>query len=284
MDDAEQAWFEREHELLEERLETARVYQFAAPDSNYTDDFLGLTDKLVDRRDFFIKDHRYRNGELELDIETDPDHIQAPDSISDLFCDECDSFRMSLGVIGDKHICSGCWEDGDWGQQNQLTDFAHQGEDDVSTYALVGCGAAKNEGTHPAKDLYSSTYFKKKREFAEELTDEWYILSAKYGVIDPEREIEDYDMTIEDVPVDGWLKRVNAYLENEVDFTEDDEVYVLLGKRYLEAENKDGESLRTILDGYDVDMNYPFDRTSGIGEQNQYLNDSVEAGEPVALD
>jgi hypothetical protein len=282
-DPALEDWLPREHELIEKKLETARVYQFASPDGDYLDDFFDLMDSVAEERQFFVKDWHHRNGDLELDIETDPDDVKHPDSLDEMFCDECDEFQFSLGVIGDKHICPGCWEDGNWQGQDQLTGYEPV---ERTTYALVGCGSAKKDGTHPAKDLYDSTYFEKKRDFAEKLADEWYIISAKYGVIDPEREIEDYDVSIEDVQVDGWLKRVDAYLQNEIDFQPEDEVYVLLGKKYLEAEDQDGESLRDRLDSYDVQVNYPFDQTSGIGEQNQWLNKCVEKGRigsPTAL-
>ncbi|MFU1780203.1 DUF6884 domain-containing protein [Haloarcula japonica] len=268
-------WYPREDELIDDKLETARAYQRAVPDGDYLEDFFELMESVAEERQFFVKDWHHRNGDLDLDIETDPDDVKHPDSIDEMFCDECDEFQFSLGVIGDKHICHGCWEDGDWENQGQL--IGYDGID-RTTYALVGCGASKKDGTHPAKELYDSTYFEKKRDFAEQLADEWFIISAKYGVLDPDREIADYDVSIDDVPVDGWIKRVDAYLRNEVDFQPEDEVYVLLGKKYLEAEDDNGESLRDRLDSYDVQVRYPFDETSGIGEQNQWLNKCVEKG------
>jgi hypothetical protein len=47
-----------------------------------------------------------------------------------------------------------------------------------------------------AKDLYNSTLFRAQRAFAEHFADQWFVLSAKYGLLDPETEIEPYEETL----------------------------------------------------------------------------------------
>ena len=66
--------------------------------------------------------------------------------------------------------------------------------------ALVGCGSSKidlDDGeTVSAGELYDSTYFRLKREFAETCCEKWRILSAKHGLLRPDDEIESYDASL----------------------------------------------------------------------------------------
>lgn len=58
---------------------------------------------------------------------------------------------------------------------------------------LIGCVKLKRGGRHPARDLYTSPLFRGRRYRAEFTGKPWYILSAKYGLIEPDKEIECYD-------------------------------------------------------------------------------------------
>ena len=62
--------------------------------------------------------------------------------------------------------------------------------------ALVSC--AKRKLSKPAKgrDLYISPLFQKSREWAERNCNEWYILSAKYGLVRPSRRLAPYEKTL----------------------------------------------------------------------------------------
>lgn len=61
---------------------------------------------------------------------------------------------------------------------------------------LVSCGNRKLDHPAPAKDLYVGSYFKSARRAAESTGQPWLIVSAKYGIIDPETVIAPYDATI----------------------------------------------------------------------------------------
>src|SRR5438477_6572130 len=68
---------------------------------------------------------------------------------------------------------------------------------------VVGCGKAKVWKKHPrpgkiqAQDAYVGSLFKLSRRFAEKREPHnWLILSAKYGLIRPNRQISNYDVTI----------------------------------------------------------------------------------------
>lgn len=47
-----------------------------------------------------------------------------------------------------------------------------------------------------AKDLYISDWFVKARAYVEQAGDEWFILSAEYGLVSPETVIAPYERTL----------------------------------------------------------------------------------------
>lgn len=61
---------------------------------------------------------------------------------------------------------------------------------------LVSCVAKKCPRAAAAKDLYTSPWFKKARRFVEAREWRWFVLSAKYGLVDPDLVIEPYDETL----------------------------------------------------------------------------------------
>ena len=60
---------------------------------------------------------------------------------------------------------------------------------------LVGCGKIKNDHECKAKEMYLGTLFRYASAYCERY-DCWYILSAKYGLLDPETIIAPYDETL----------------------------------------------------------------------------------------
>lgn len=281
MDDAWQSWYsEREPELVERNLRTAWSYVTANPWNTFTTEFLEQMDRVLDERGFFIKDRRYKNGDLEL--EDDPlnlENVEPVDDIAELFCDECRELNWRVGVKGEATYCGDCWRTLGLEDQKGLTGF--EDVEPGTTYALVGCGSDKNSGELPACEKYSSTYFRKKREAAEELSDEWWILSAKHAIVSPDRVLDDYDRSIEETDVAGLWRRTEAYLSNEVDFDPRDTLWVLVGDRYVSAEDSSGRDLENVLTKLDCTVRYPFRQTSGIGKQNQYLDKIVGRSEFV---
>ncbi|MEX1046188.1 MAG: DUF6884 domain-containing protein [Actinomycetota bacterium] len=59
---------------------------------------------------------------------------------------------------------------------------------------LLGCVSTKGPVAAAAKDLYISDLWRKRRAYAEASGLRWLILSAKYGLIDPDESIEPYDV------------------------------------------------------------------------------------------
>lgn len=159
-------------------------------------------------------------------------------------------------------------------------------------FVIVGCGAAKRDrelepGTlqvkrYPAKDLYTSTYFQKKREYAEEVGDQWMILSALHGLLPPGEKIKPYDVTIDDLDddrLDDLAHRVGMTLIEWVTWeqgegNEVDEIVVLAGKKYLDPLRK-RDAFRA---GVDARLSFPLQQNDlgGIGEQMGWLKERVE--------
>jgi cytoplasmic iron level regulating protein YaaA (DUF328/UPF0246 family) len=65
---------------------------------------------------------------------------------------------------------------------------------------LISCGSKKMKERTKAKDMYQSPLFKHSLEYAIKLNpDKIFILSAHYGLLELETEIEPYDVTIANI-------------------------------------------------------------------------------------
>jgi uncharacterized HhH-GPD family protein len=69
---------------------------------------------------------------------------------------------------------------------------------DFRSIALVGCGRAKRDVPAPASDLYTSRGFRLRAAYAEQETDQWFVLSAEYGFVGPDEWISPYDLNLAD--------------------------------------------------------------------------------------
>jgi hypothetical protein len=100
---------------------------------------------------------------------------------------------------------------------------------------LISCVSKKLDCRARAKDLYVSPLFRHNLTFARKLSpDKIFILSAKYGLLDPERFIEPYERTLNDMPereLRRWAEKVLADLRKEVDLGKD-RVIFLAGIKY----------------------------------------------------
>jgi hypothetical protein len=61
---------------------------------------------------------------------------------------------------------------------------------------LVSCVSAKESTPLPARDLYCSDWFVKARGYVEAQGQRWFILSAKYGLVEPDDVIAPYEKTL----------------------------------------------------------------------------------------
>jgi len=139
----------------------------------------------------------------------------------------------------------------------------------MSTYVFVGCGSDKAEEPRPARDLYTSDFFAKRRRVAELIGDKWWVLSAKHHVVQPDEVLEPYDRTLSKMTEDqiaAWAAEVKVAL-SMAPWLDDAEsrLVVLAGMDYYEP------WAEWIREEHEVELDLPFAETEGIGEQNRIL-------------
>jgi hypothetical protein len=66
---------------------------------------------------------------------------------------------------------------------------------------IVGCVSSKQAGPAPARDLYVSPLWAKRRHYAESSGRPWVIFSAEHGILKPDQVIEYYDVALMKLPV-----------------------------------------------------------------------------------
>lgn len=83
---------------------------------------------------------------------------------------------------------------------------------------LVSCGAAKLTTPAPARSLYTGSVFRAQRDYAEAIPGRrWAILSALYGLVDPDTVIAPYDLRLTNLSRADrrkWAEKVAAQIDN----------------------------------------------------------------------
>jgi hypothetical protein len=127
---------------------------------------------------------------------------------------------------------------------------------------LISCVSQKLPYKATARRLYVSPLFKKNLAYAQRQNpDAIFILSAKYGLVDLDQEIEPYDLTLNSMSVEQikvWAVRVLAQLSVRADLSHDHFVF-LAGEKYRKY-------LLPKLKSYEVPM-----EGLPIGKQLQFL-------------
>mgnify|MGYP001211452285 FL=1 len=132
--------------------------------------------------------------------------------------------------------------------------------------AFISCVKEKRIGKYKAKDLYTSDFFRKSFGYCSSKYDKVFTLSAKYGVLDLEEEIKNYEMTLNDfskVQEVEWSVMVYNQLENKID--DSDNLYFYVGNNYRE------HLLPLLSNNCFVPL-----EGKGIGEQLQYFKNNTE--------
>ena len=83
----------------------------------------------------------------------------------------------------------------------------------VGAIYLVSCVKTKLPHPAPAKKLYTSDWFHKARTYVEASGQPWFILSAKYGMLDPDTIVDPYELTLKRMKAAErreWAERVEA--------------------------------------------------------------------------
>lgn len=156
---------------------------------------------------------------------------------------------------------------------------------------LVGCGKKKkkeylDKQKYKAKNLYTSKYFKLKRKYAEQYGDLWYILSAKHGIVPPEKLIEPYDLRLSKNGFKGddstrydspnhWGENIVNTISNLNDHRQCNNdpcirtITILAGKNYL-------AQIQDRLKQTQIDIHLPFESTSGMFDQMNWLAENID--------
>ncbi len=78
---------------------------------------------------------------------------------------------------------------------------------------LVGCVKSKLTQSAPARELYTSALFAGRRAYVEATCDQWFILSAKHGLVEPGEILAPYDETLKGATRDERRKWSGPVLE-----------------------------------------------------------------------
>ena len=135
----------------------------------------------------------------------------------------------------------------------------------------MSCVAKKRTYAAPARDLYTSALFQKARAYAEGTADAWFVLSAKYGLVNPDTVIEPYDVTLNEMGVGErrvWVAKVQQQLELVT--RTGDTIVMLAGAHYREG-------LTAALQRRGVRVEVPMQGLK-IGEQLQWLSRWASSG------
>jgi len=134
---------------------------------------------------------------------------------------------------------------------------------------LVSCVKSKRATASEAQDLYTSAWFSKAKRYARTFTDTWFILSAKYGLVDPKAQLEPYELTLNDMGVHDrriWADRVMRQLQPHLQFGQ--RVILLAGGRYREF-------LVPGLQECGCHVETPLANVRGLGTQQTWLEQAV---------
>jgi len=132
----------------------------------------------------------------------------------------------------------------------------------IKKIILISCVSMKLNYKARAEDLYVSPLFKGALRYAKHLNpDHIFILSAKYGLLKLDEEIEPYNMTLNEMPstqAKAWAEKVLSQLSEQADFSSD--LFIFLA----------GEKYRKYLVSHLISHEIPM-KGMPIGKQLQFL-------------
>jgi hypothetical protein len=117
------------------------------------------------------------------------------------------------------------------------------------TVVLVSCGAQKGKERARARDLYTSTLFRKARAFAERHGDAYFIISALHGLVSPDQELSPYNFKLSQLRHAerfDWGDRVARAIRRQV--PAGSRIIILAGRLY-----RDALEWRLVRYGFDVE-------------------------------
>ncbi len=105
----------------------------------------------------------------------------------------------------------------------------------MAKIVLISCVSKKLNRKSKAQDLYVSPLFQKNLQYAKSLNpDKIFILSAEYGLLDLNKEIEPYNKPLNEMfsdEINGWANSVLNQMKKVSDLDKDEFVF-LAGNNY----------------------------------------------------
>jgi len=80
---------------------------------------------------------------------------------------------------------------------------------------LIACSRTKADRPSLARELYVSPLFRAAREYAENRYGQWLILSARYGLVEPDQVLAPYDLSLRQLTArqrEAWGDRIAVEL------------------------------------------------------------------------
>ena len=135
-----------------------------------------------------------------------------------------------------------------------------------NTIVLISCVRKKLPHKAKARDLYISPLFRMQLKYAQQfLPQKVFILSAKYGLVQLDEEIEPYDVTLNKMSAHerkNWATKIVSQLQEHSDL-ENDHFVILAGQKYRQY-------LLQHLKSYEVPL-----ASLPIGKQLQFLKEKT---------
>ncbi len=136
----------------------------------------------------------------------------------------------------------------------------------MKTIVLISCVKQKQNRKCKAEDLYISPFFRKNLAYAKSLKpDKIFILSAKYGLLPLTKEIDTYDLTLNNFKtkkLKEWAESALSQLRQQADLDKDKFIF-LAGDRYRKY-------ILPNIKYYEMPL-----KGLGIGKQLQYLTNNI---------
>lgn len=136
----------------------------------------------------------------------------------------------------------------------------------MKTIILIGCVKKKRGYRTKAEDLYISPFFRKNLSYAKSLKpDSIFILSAKYGLVALDQEIDTYDLTLKNFKKDDlykWSSNIIQQLQEVTNINRDKFIFLA------------GDKYRKYLIPKLINYEIPF-KGLGIGKQLKQLKSKI---------
>jgi hypothetical protein len=146
----------------------------------------------------------------------------------------------------------------------------------TASVLLLGCVKTKRQEPAPAKDLYISPLFLKRRAYAASTGLPWFVLSSQWGLVHPDQILGPYDMYLPDQPAayrKAWGEFVAEQLNVLHPLSAGAVVEIHAGSAYIDA-------VREPFARRGISVTSPVDASS-MGETLHWYGDQPLAGDPA---